>query len=142
MVILAFISIFLAVFFSTYSLYRIGANLITYPYFLTAINFNLLEAFKEWAAQVIHRVPDVKTFLAIPLVIMSISMLYLAKSYSKEKSHLGMFFILYVIAYIYIFSIWWLVTIGYKLVGGKLKFGGTVWDNSVLSSLRRRHAGN
>jgi cellulose synthase/poly-beta-1,6-N-acetylglucosamine synthase-like glycosyltransferase len=139
---MAFISIFLAVFFSTYSLYRIGANLITYPYFLTAINFNLLEAFKEWAAQVIHRVPDVKTFLAIPLVIMSVSMLYLAKSYSKEKSHLGMFFILYVVAYIYIFSIWWIMTAGYKLFGGKLKFGGTIWDNSVLSSLRRRHAGN
>jgi len=140
---MAFISIFLAVIFSVYSIYRIGLNVVTYPFFISAINFNMVAAAHNWIAQIVHGVPDVKTFLAIPLIIMSVAMLYLAKTYSQEKSHLGIFFILYAVAYIYIFSIWWLMALGYKLVGGKLRFGGTVWDNSVLSYIKRRqNAGN
>jgi len=135
---MAFISVFLAMLFSTYSMYRIGLQIVTYPFFLRSIGFNIVAALSNGFSQLIQGVPDVKTILAIPLILFSFTMLYLANTHSKEKAHVGIFFIAYAVAYIYIFSIWWIMAIGYKLFGRKLKFGGTIWENSLLNYLLNR----
>lgn len=146
---MAFISIFFAMIFSMYSFYRIVARIITYPLFLRSINYNLPAALYTWFAQFLSNITDVKTILMIPLIVFSLIMLYAAKTYSKEKKEsgvvLGILFIPYAIAYIYIFSIWWTMAFGYKLFGRKpLRFGGTVWQNSLLSQMleKRKVSGN
>jgi cellulose synthase/poly-beta-1,6-N-acetylglucosamine synthase-like glycosyltransferase len=142
---MAFISIFLAVIFSVYTLSKMILHAITLPFFLKSINYNLPAAAHSWFTQFISGTPDVKTILAIPLIVFSLIMLYSAKSYSKEAKEsgikLGILFIPYGIAYIYIFSMWWIMAIGYKIFARKpLRFGGTVWDNSIINALRRQHA--
>jgi cellulose synthase/poly-beta-1,6-N-acetylglucosamine synthase-like glycosyltransferase len=140
---MAFISVFLAMVFSAYSFYSIAVHTIAYPSVLKAINYNVLAAAKDWLSQIASTTPDVKTILAIPLITFSMIMLYAAKTYSKESREsglkLGILFIPYGIAYIYIFSIWWMMALGYKLFARKpLRFGGTVWQNSVLNNLLSR----
>jgi ABC-type Na+ efflux pump permease subunit len=140
---MAFISIFLAMVFSAYSFYRVSLQVVTYPFFLQTIDYNLPAAAHNWFVQFMSTSPDVKTILAIPLITFSMIMLYAAKTYSKESREsglkLGILFIPYAIAYIYIFSIWWIMAVGYKLFARKpLRFGGTVWQNSVLNNLLSR----
>lgn len=140
---MAFTSVVLAMLFSTYSFYSIGSRMLTYPFLLKAIGYNLPAAAHSWLSQIASTTLDVKTILAIPLIMFSMIMLYAAKTYSKESREsglkLGILFIPYGIAYIYIFSIWWIMAVGYKLFARKpLRFGGTIWQNSILNNLLSR----
>ncbi len=140
---MAFTSVVLAMMFSTYSFYSVAVHALAYPSMLKAIDYNVLAAVQNWLSQIASTTPDVKTILAIPLIMFSMIMLYAAKTYSKESREsglkLGILFIPYGIAYIYIFSIWWMMAVGYKLFARKpLRFGGTIWQNSVLNNLLSR----
>ena len=144
---MAFISIFLATIFSAYTFYRVILKIATLPFFFHSINYNIPAALHNGLIQFMSTSPDVKTILAIPLIVFTMIMLYAAKSYSKEKKEswlkLGILFIPYGIAYIYIFSIWWMMALGYKIFARKpLRFGGTVWSNSVINSILSKRSRN
>jgi cellulose synthase/poly-beta-1,6-N-acetylglucosamine synthase-like glycosyltransferase len=144
---MAFISIFLATIFSAYTFYRVILKIATLPFFFHSINYNIPAALHNGLIQFASTSPDVKTILAIPLIVFSMIMLYAAKSYSKEKKEswlkLGILFIPYGIAYIYIFSIWWMMALGYKIFARKpLRFGGTVWSNSIINSILSKRSQN
>jgi len=77
------------------------------------------------------------TVLAIPILVCSLGMLFVAEGCSNEKNKIKLSYILYLLFYIFLFTLWWLFVIYYKLFAKEMYFGGVKWDNSIF---RRKHA--
>ena len=75
-------------------------------------------------------------FAGFSIIFMGLLTFYLAKKYSLDKSEYKFGYLIYIFLYIIIFASWWVGSIWYKLFGRELRFGGVVWNNSVLNKYR------
>ncbi|MBN1386688.1 glycosyltransferase family 2 protein [Candidatus Woesearchaeota archaeon] len=62
-------------------------------------------------------------YLAVFLLILGLSMIYIAKSMSDEKSKIKWIYLSYIVFYMPLFGFWWLVSLIYKATGRKIKWG-------------------
>ena len=75
-------------------------------------------------------------FAGFSIIFMGLLTFYLAKKYSLDKSDYKFGYLVYIFLYIVIFATWWVGSIWYKFFGRELRFGGLVWNNSVLNKYR------
>jgi len=135
---MAITSIVLAILFSSYALYKVLLQALSYPLTLGAINFDIITAIKSLTFNIFNFTPGFRSLIAIPLFLVAFGMIYFAKVYSQDKSKISIFYILYFIFYIYLFSFWWIMTVLYKLFAPEFRWGGLTWKNSLLNQLRHK----
>lgn len=79
-------------------------------------------------------------FIAVLAILMSIVMFFMARRFSSDKSDYKIGYIGFSIVYIFLFAIWWIGAIYYKLLGRELRFGGVVWRNSLVNNFKLAHS--
>jgi cellulose synthase/poly-beta-1,6-N-acetylglucosamine synthase-like glycosyltransferase len=75
-------------------------------------------------------------FIAVLAIMMSIVMFLMARKYSSDKSDYKIGYLGFSVIYIFMFAVWWLGAIYYKLLGSELRFGGVVWRNSLINNFK------
>lgn len=81
---------------------------------------------------------DVVMLATAFLIILGLFMFLAARRYSGDKDTFAIGYLIYILFYIIIFSLWWMHAVYFKLFGRKLRFGGVEWNNSVLTKLTSR----
>jgi hypothetical protein len=104
---------------------------------LAANDFNILNMLKSLDFNWLNLIPDSKIIIVIPLIFFGLLMLLLAKYYSEDTSVASPSYAIYLLLYLPLFSFWWIYAVYYKLVGGKLRFGGVEWNNSVFVNVMK-----
>ena len=79
-------------------------------------------------------------FVAVLAILMSIVMFFMAKKYSSDKSDYKIGYLGFSFVYIFLFAIWWISAIYYKIFGKELRFGGVVWRNSIVNNFKFAHS--
>jgi len=79
-------------------------------------------------------------FIAVLAILISIVMFFMARRFSSDKSDYKIGYIGFSIVYIFLFAIWWIGAIYYKILGRELRFGGVVWRNSLVNNFKLAHS--
>jgi cellulose synthase/poly-beta-1,6-N-acetylglucosamine synthase-like glycosyltransferase len=79
---------------------------------------------------------SIVSFVAVLAIIVSLLMFFIAKSYSSDKSDYKVGYLGFALLYIFLFAVWWISAIYYKIFGNELRFGGVVWRNSLVSNFK------
>ena len=124
---LAFASIALVIVSFIYFLYKSIEGLWDAYLYARAVNFDVF----RFDFNLDFFLVNINTIfiLGIITMIVGILIIVIAVKVSKEKEKIVFSYILYVVAYWFLFSFWWLVAIYYKLTGKKL-----LWDTKKTSS--------
>lgn len=119
----AFISALLVIVVLFYSLSKLVFNSVQkiINYYFVGFDFKTLLNFKvDWFLLNI----DAITVLALFCLVFGISMIYLAKRISNEKSKVRCSYVVYLLFYWILFGFWWCIACTYKLFGKKVIWGG------------------
>ncbi len=81
---------------------------------------------------------DPIAFVVFALLGLGVFIFFSARKYSKDDEKFSISFFVYLFAYVFVFASWWIKTILYKLVGKDVRFGGVVWNNSMLHMVRHK----
>ena len=73
--------------------------------------------------------------LGLFLLLLASFILIVIKRFAGKEYKIGPTFIFYLVVYTHIFVYWWFVTIAYKIAGRNVRFGGVVWNDSILQKL-------
>lgn len=119
---LAFISIALVIVSFIYFLYKSIESIGDAYLYARAVNFDIFRFDFNLDLFLINI--NTVFILGIITLIVGILIIVIAVKVSKEKENIIFSYILYVIAYWFLFSFWWLVAIYYKLTGKKQVWGG------------------
>lgn len=118
----AFISAFLVIVTLFYSLYKFTNNTIQKISNWFAIDFDIWRLFK-WDFDAFFINLNSIVILAFIALIIGIFIIVLAKILSKEKSHIKLSYLFYLVFYWFLYGIWWFLAGVYKLVGKKIYWG-------------------
>ena len=77
------------------------------------------------------------TILGIVMIIIFLILIRFSWKYEKEKDIFSL--IIYSSVYSFLYSIFWIVVLYYKLFGKEIKWGGIVWNNSLINKLRNKY---
>ncbi|MEM4588329.1 MAG: glycosyltransferase [Nanopusillaceae archaeon] len=70
------------------------------------------------------------------IVLFLIFLFFILKSWKIEKERSKISLFIYSFVYIFMYSIFWIIAIYYKIFGRELKWGGVVWKNSLINKIK------
>jgi len=109
----------------TYAIIKTGSDLSKLVVNLYNINFDIAKLIKINFDPFFININPV-FFLTVFTIIVSITMIVIAKRLSKDKEKLPLAYIYYTLIYAPLFALWWVVSIYYKIFNKKV-FWGKRW---------------
>ncbi|MCX8146862.1 MAG: glycosyltransferase [Candidatus Woesearchaeota archaeon] len=118
----SFVFVALAIVASIYYLTKFATRIYEGISNLVAINFDIWNLFKfNFDAFLIDLSP--LSVLALVSLMVSVTMVYIAKRSSKENSRLAFSYVLFALLYLFAFAYWWIIAIICKITKRKIHWG-------------------
>ena len=132
-------------------LYTYGYQLYNFLIYLSSINYDLSYFIENYFSfnintyifQLLSTSQLILIIFSIILLIDFFLFISIYRRYDKSKSWLSIIYysIIYLIFSIYFNAIFIIITIYYKLFGRNLRWGGIVWNNSLINKLLNKKYG-
>lgn len=119
----AFLSIFMVILSAGIAIWRLCDSVNDFIRLLIVTNFDISHWLNFNGFDIFYIQLDSISILSILSLFMGLFMVIYAKKLSEEKLNLPFSYILFLIAYWFLFAIWWSVSIFYKLAGKNTKWG-------------------
>lgn len=120
---IAFVSAMLVIIVLFYSIFKLVNNAFQsiMRYYIVGFDFKTLIEFK---IDLFFLNINAITVLAVFCLVFSISVIYIAKKISKEKSKIKFSYMIYLFFYWLLFGFWWTIACFYQITGKKIMWGG------------------
>jgi len=118
----AFVSVFMVIIGAFIAIWRGYQGISDFVNRLIVTNFDFFSFFHFSKPDLFYFQLDSIAILSLFSLCLGLFMVLYAKKLSEEKLHLPFSYILFLIAYWFLFAMWWIVSIFYKLTGRKTKW--------------------
>jgi biofilm PGA synthesis N-glycosyltransferase PgaC len=128
----SFISVALVVITLIYTTYQfISRTLIQNFLNLKAVGFDLSQLL-NFKVDLFYISISSRVFISIISILFGITVIYIAKTISKEKTKIKFFYLFYLVLYWMLFGFWWFVAGIYTILGRKVEWGQRRYDKKAV----------
>ncbi|MFA6088864.1 MAG: glycosyltransferase family 2 protein [Candidatus Woesearchaeota archaeon] len=119
---IAFVSVIMVLFGAGIALFRFFDSVRLFIVKMIVTHFDIVNYFRFGHFDIFYVQLDAITILSLISLCIGLFMVVMAKKLSEEKLHLPFNYILFLIAYWFLFAMWWTVSILYKITGKQTKW--------------------